>query len=131
MRLGLRCGSCVAALENTMQNAGYFHFYSRVDLRHRLRTVWRDVKGLNPWDTNSKLATYQSFFPVPFDLNVRAPVCLPRHLQLDLSQYVLQNISHLRLRLGGLEADARRLRLGGSEAEARRVHTADTASWIM
>jgi len=95
MKLGLRCGSCVAALENTMQNAGYFHFYSRVDLRHRLRTVWRDVKGLNPWDTNSKLATYQSFFPVPFDLNVRAPVCLPRHLQLDLSQYVLQNDSRL------------------------------------
>ena len=55
------------------------------DLRHRLRTVWRDIKGLNPQDTNSKLATYQSLFAVPFDLNVRVPFCLPRHLQLDLS----------------------------------------------
>ena len=46
------------------------------DLRHRLRTVWRDVKELNPQDTNSKfnakLPTYQSLFAVPFDLNVRA-----------------------------------------------------------
>jgi hypothetical protein len=31
------------------------------DLRHRLRTVWRDVEGLNPQDTNSELATYHSF----------------------------------------------------------------------
>ena len=44
------------------------------DLRHRLRTVWRDVEGLNPQDTNSKLATYQSLFAVPFDLN-----CAPLH----------------------------------------------------
>ena len=43
-------------------------------LRHRLRTVWRDVEGLNPQDTNSKLATYQSLFAVPFDLN-----CAPLH----------------------------------------------------
>jgi hypothetical protein len=61
------------------------------DLRHRLRTVWRDVEGWNPQDTNSKkLATYQSLFAVPFDLNVHALVCLPRHLLLDLSQHVLR-----------------------------------------
>ena len=52
---------------------------------HRLRTVWRDVEELNPQDTNSKLATYQYIFAVPFDLNVRVPFRLPRHLQLDLS----------------------------------------------
>jgi hypothetical protein len=47
------------------------------DLRHRLRTVWRDVEGLNPQleDTNSKLATYQTLFAVPFDLNVR-DICI-------------------------------------------------------
>jgi hypothetical protein len=30
------------------------------DLRHRLRTVWRDAEGLNPQDTISKLATFRS-----------------------------------------------------------------------
>jgi hypothetical protein len=39
------------------------------DLRHRLRTVWRDVEGLNPQDTDSKLATYQPLFAVPFYLS--------------------------------------------------------------
>eukprot|EP00983_Pelagomonas_calceolata_P005485 178871-Pelagomonas_calceolata.AAC.1 len=43
------------------------------DLRHRLRAVWRDVDGVNPRDTFSKLATYPSLFAVPFDHNVRAP----------------------------------------------------------
>eukprot|EP00983_Pelagomonas_calceolata_P023196 730542-Pelagomonas_calceolata.AAC.1 len=43
------------------------------DLRHRLRAVWRDVEGVNPRDTYSKLATCQSLFAVPFDHNVRAP----------------------------------------------------------
>ena len=35
-----------------------------------MRTVWRDVEGLHPLDTNSNLATYQSLFAVPFDPNV-------------------------------------------------------------
>eukprot|EP00983_Pelagomonas_calceolata_P054069 1143555-Pelagomonas_calceolata.AAC.1 len=43
------------------------------DLRHRLQAVWRDVERVNPRDTYSKLATYQSLFAVPFDHNVRAP----------------------------------------------------------
>ena len=30
------------------------------DLRHRLRTAWKNVEGLKPQGTNSKLATYQS-----------------------------------------------------------------------
>ena len=50
------------------------------DLRHRLRTVWRDVEVLNPKNTNSKLTTYQYLFAVPFDHNVRAPLRLPINL---------------------------------------------------
>jgi hypothetical protein len=57
-----------------------------------LRTVWRDVEGFNPQDKNSKLATYQPFFAMPFDLNVRSPLRLPRHLHLNLSQHVLRNV---------------------------------------
>eukprot|EP00983_Pelagomonas_calceolata_P074111 1152416-Pelagomonas_calceolata.AAC.1 len=68
------------------------------DLRHRLRTVWRDVEGVNPRETYSKLATYQSIFVVPFDHNVRAPACLPRRVHLDLSQHVVRNVSRFRLR---------------------------------
>ena len=69
--LGLRCISRVAALRFICASsaAGYFHFYSRV----QGRTVWRDVEGLNPQNANGKLATYQSLFAVPFNLNVRAP----------------------------------------------------------
>ena len=62
------------------------------DLRHSLRTVWRDVEGFNPQDKNSKLATYQPFFAMPFYLNVRSPLRLPRHLHLNLSQHVLRNV---------------------------------------
>jgi len=70
-----------------------FLFKSSLDLRYRLRTVWIDVEGLNPQDTNSKLAPKQSLFAVPFDLNVRAPPRLPRHMHLDLSQHVVRNVS--------------------------------------
>jgi hypothetical protein len=43
-------------------------------------------RGLNPQDTNSKLATYKFLFAVPFGHNVRAPgVRLLRHMHLDLS----------------------------------------------
>ena len=34
--------------------------------------MWRDFEGFNPHGTNSKLATYQYLFAVPFDFNVRA-----------------------------------------------------------
>eukprot|EP00983_Pelagomonas_calceolata_P044577 1139350-Pelagomonas_calceolata.AAC.2 len=69
------------------------------DLRHKLRTVWRDVEGMNPWETYSKLATYQSIFAVPFDHNVRALARLPRQVHLDLSQHhdVVRNVSRFRL----------------------------------
>ena len=50
------------------------------------RCAEQDVEELNLQDTNSKLAIYQSLFAVSFDLNVRAPLHLPRHLHLNLSQ---------------------------------------------
>jgi hypothetical protein len=84
---------------------------------HRLRTVWRDVEGLNPQDTNSKLETYQSRFAVPFNHNVGCiPLCLPRHLRLDLSQvetqHVLRIVSRFRLRAHTLKVDSWRQHLG-------------------
>jgi hypothetical protein len=69
----------------------------------RLQTVWRDVEGLNPQDTNIKLATYHSRFTVPFYHNVR--LCLLRHLHLDLSQHVLHFVSRFRLRGHILKAE--------------------------
>eukprot|EP00983_Pelagomonas_calceolata_P072446 1151717-Pelagomonas_calceolata.AAC.5 len=74
-------------------------------LKHRLRAVWRDVKGVNPRDTYCKLATYQSLFAVPFDHNVRALVRLPRHMHLDLSQHVMRNVSRFRLRAHTLKVE--------------------------
>jgi hypothetical protein len=75
------------------------------DLRHRLRAVWRDVEGVNPRETYSKLATYQTLFAVPFDHNVRAPARLPRHMHLDLSQHVVRNVSRFRLRAHRLKVE--------------------------
>eukprot|EP00983_Pelagomonas_calceolata_P126774 1161340-Pelagomonas_calceolata.AAC.1 len=57
------------------------------DLRHRLRVVWRDVEGVNPWDTSSKLATYQPLFVVPFD------------------HHVMRNVSRFRLRAHTLKVE--------------------------
>eukprot|EP00983_Pelagomonas_calceolata_P026601 834004-Pelagomonas_calceolata.AAC.1 len=36
-----------------------------VGLRHRLHGVWRDVEGVDPRETNNKLATYQALFALP------------------------------------------------------------------
>eukprot|EP00983_Pelagomonas_calceolata_P069006 1150187-Pelagomonas_calceolata.AAC.1 len=57
------------------------------DLRHRLRTVWRDIEGVNPRDTYSKLATYQSLF------------------DHNLSQHVMRNGSRFRLRAHALKVE--------------------------
>ena len=53
------------------------------DLRHRLWTVWKDVEGLNPQDTNSKLATCQSFFAVLHALDGQYRILTP-YLTVDL-----------------------------------------------
>eukprot|EP00983_Pelagomonas_calceolata_P041535 1138117-Pelagomonas_calceolata.AAC.2 len=68
------------------------------DLRHRLRDVWRDVEGVDPRETNDKLATYQALFALPSNHNMRKPIQLPRRLHLDLPQHVMQNVSQFRLR---------------------------------
>jgi hypothetical protein len=74
--------------------------------------VWRNVEGLNPRDTNSKLAKYRFLLAVPFDPNVRAPLQLPRHLHgiwICLAQHVLQNVSRFRLRAHTLKVETQHL----------------------
>ena len=67
-------------------------FFLRVYFRYGLRKVWRHVEGLNPQDTSTKLATHQLYlFAVRLiSMCVRAPLCLPTHLHLNLSLNVLQ-----------------------------------------
>eukprot|EP00983_Pelagomonas_calceolata_P012983 414721-Pelagomonas_calceolata.AAC.1 len=91
----LRCDSFVQAVQ---QGTPISIQEFTDDVRHRLRAVWRDVEGVNPRDTYSKLATYQSFFAVSFDHNVLASARLPRCMHLDLSQHVMRNVSRFRLR---------------------------------
>ena len=55
--------------------------------------VWRDEEGVDLQGSSNKLATYHALFAVPFDTSARASARLPRHLFLELSQRVLQNIS--------------------------------------
>jgi hypothetical protein len=69
------CGGFICASSST---AGHFHFYSIVHWWSETQiadSAWRDVEGFSPQDLNSKLATYQSLFTVPFDLNVRGCPC--------------------------------------------------------
>eukprot|EP00983_Pelagomonas_calceolata_P003259 106021-Pelagomonas_calceolata.AAC.1 len=68
------------------------------DLRHRLGGAWRAVEGVDLRTTNNKLATYQAFFALPIDQNVRKPIRLPGYLHLDLPQHVMQDVSTFRLR---------------------------------
>eukprot|EP00983_Pelagomonas_calceolata_P042117 1138352-Pelagomonas_calceolata.AAC.2 len=62
------------------------------NFRHRLCAVWRNVEGVDPRETNNKLATYQALFALPIDHNVRnlrislKPIQLTRHLHLNLPQ---------------------------------------------
>ena len=49
------------------------------DLRHRMRAVWADAERVNPQAIYDKLATYQSFFAVPFD----------QYLLLELSTLII------------------------------------------
>ena len=39
------------------------------DLKHRMRGVWRDAELLDPNTHNNKLATYHSWFAIPFSRN--------------------------------------------------------------
>eukprot|EP00983_Pelagomonas_calceolata_P047660 1140746-Pelagomonas_calceolata.AAC.3 len=68
------------------------------DSSHRLRGAWRAVEGVDPRTTNNRLATYHTFFALPFDHNVRKPIRLPGYLHLELPQHVMQDVSRFRLR---------------------------------
>jgi len=75
------------------------------DLRHRLQGVWRDVEGVDPQGTNSKLATYQAVLAMSFNTSARASAQLQRHLFLDLTQHVLWNVSYFRFQAHTLKVE--------------------------
>ena len=59
------------------------------DLKHRMRRgVWRDAELVDPNTHNNKLATYHSWFAIPFSRIERMPINVPRYLHLDLSKHV-------------------------------------------
>jgi len=55
---------------------------------------------------NNKLATYHSWFAIPFSRNERMPNNVPRYLHLDLPKHVMRNISRFRLRAHTLKIEA-------------------------
>jgi len=67
-------------------------------LKHRMRGVWRDTELVDPNTHNNKLATYHSWFAIPFSRNERMPNNVPWYLHLDLPKHVMRNISRFRLR---------------------------------
>jgi hypothetical protein len=71
-----------------------------------MRGVWRDAELVDPNTHNNKLATYHSWFAIPFPRNERMPIYVPRYLHLDLSKHVMRNISRFRLRAHTLKVEA-------------------------
>jgi hypothetical protein len=71
-----------------------------------MRGVWRDAELVDPNTHNNKLATYHSWFAIPFSRNERMPIYVPRYLHLDLSKHVMRNISRFRLRAHTLKVEA-------------------------
>ena len=61
---------------------------------------------MNPNTHNNKLATYHSWFAIPFSSNERMPTSVSQYLHLDLSKHVMRNISRLRLRAHTLKVEA-------------------------
>ena len=76
------------------------------DLKHRMRGVWRDAELVDPNTHNNKLATYHSWFAIPFSRNERMPINVPLYLHLDLSKHVMRNMSRFRLRAHNLKVEA-------------------------
>ena len=54
----------------------------------------------------NKLATYHSWFAIPFSRNERMPINVPRYLHLNLSKHVMRNMSRFRLRAHTLKVEA-------------------------
>jgi hypothetical protein len=61
---------------------------------------------VDPNTHNNKLATYHSWFAIPFSRNERMPINVPRYLHLDLSKHIMRNISRFRLRAHTLIVEA-------------------------
>jgi hypothetical protein len=76
------------------------------DMKHRMRGVWRDAELVDPNTHNNKLATYHSWFAIPFYRSERMPIDLQRYLHLDLSKHVMRNISKFRLHAHTLKVEA-------------------------
>ena len=86
------------------------------DLEHRMRDVWRDAKLLDPNTHGNKLATYHSWFAIPFSRAIilglpslfleRMPINVPWYLHLDLSKHVMRKISRFRLNAHTLKVEA-------------------------
>ncbi len=78
-----------------------------VDLRERLRAVWRELDGADPRTHAHKLATHHAWMALPLKpSNVRGPPhALPRYLELELSRHVLRNIARFRLRAHTLRVE--------------------------
>ena len=76
------------------------------DLKHRMRGVWRDAELVDPNSHNNKLATYHSWFAIPFSRNERMPINILQYLHLDLSKHVMRNIRRFRLRAHTLKVEA-------------------------
>jgi len=78
-----------------------------VDLRERLRAVWRELDGADPRTHAQKLATYHKWMALPLKpSNVRGPPhVLPRYLELELSRHVLRNVARFRLRAHTLRVE--------------------------
>jgi len=78
-----------------------------VDLRERLRAVWRESDGADPMTHAQKLATYHAWMALRLKPStVRGPLyLLSRCLQLKLSRHVLCNIALFRLRAHTLRVE--------------------------
>ena len=80
------CESYVRAVQRAIPMQNF-----TADLKHRMRGVWRDAELVDPNTHNNKLATYHSWFAIPFTSNERMPINVPRYLHLDLSKHVMHN----------------------------------------
>ena len=89
---------------------------STADLKHRMRGDWKDAVLVNSNTHNNKLATYHSWFAIPFSRAIilglpslfleRMPINVPWYLHLDLSKHVMRNISRFRLNAHTLKVEA-------------------------
>ena len=80
-----------------------------------MRGVWRDAEVVDPTMHNNKLATYHSWFALPFPNHIHMPITVPRYLHLDLPRHVLRNVSRFRLRAHTLRLEAAAWLKGSSQ----------------